>query len=144
MTVFGDAENFSVYVIGNLSSLLLAFNYVFRRCTYYFTPDLPGNKLTLDDLGLLLEELMDACGWWYDLGLQLNLSREILNTISPQFRSPIDFFLEMLKIWLTSSDNTSWKALLDALRSPTMEKNRLAGDLERKYCLTKEMRESKH
>ena len=124
--------------------------YYWQDCTlvekmnYYFTPDLPGNKLTLDDLGLLLEELVDVCDRWYDLGLQLGVRPETLNALSPQFHSSLGFFLEVIKTWLTTNDNPSWKTLTDALRSRSVGANQLAGSLERKYCLTKEMRESKH
>ena len=51
----------------------------FSRCTYYSTPDLPGKILTLDDLRLLLEELLDVK--WYHLRLQLDLRVEKLDTM---------------------------------------------------------------
>ena len=76
------------------------------------------------------------CNQWYDLGRRLGVRLETISTDSR------DQLLEMLKTWLTTSDNTSLKTLTDALK--TMGANRLAGDLERKYCLTKDMRESKH
>ena len=98
----------------------------------------------MDDLGLLLEELMDVYGEWDELGLRLRLGHETLVAIIQQHASdPINRLLEMLKTWLTTSDNTSWKALTDVLRSRRVRANRLAGGLERKYCLTKEMLESK-
>ena len=95
----------------------------------------------MDDLGLLLEELVDVCEQWYHLGLQLIVDRETLETIREQFSDPRDQLLETLKAWLTTSDNTSWKTLTHALMS--MRKSRLAGSLEREYCLTKDMRDSK-
>ena len=100
----------------------------------------------MDDLRLLLEELLDVCDRWYQLGLELNLKSETLSRIHDyaQFPDSRDRLLEVLKTWLTISDNTSWKALTDALRGPEVRANRLAGGLEGKYCLTKEMRESKH
>ena len=112
-----------------------------RRYTFYFTPDLPGNKLIVNDLHLLLEELMDVRSQWYDLGLYLGI--QTVKRIRVQFPDSRDRLLEVLKTWLTTSDNTSWKTLTDALRSPKVRANGLAGDLEGKYCLTKEMRESK-
>ena len=95
----------------------------------------------MDDLGLLLEELLDVNRKWCNLGLQLIVDRETLETIRGQFSDPRDQLLETLKAWLTTSDNTSWKTLADALK--TMGESRLAGSLERKYCLTKDMRDSK-
>jgi len=98
--------------------------------------------LTLDDLGLLLEELMDLRAQWYRLGIQLRMRIETLDRIETQFHNPRDQLLEMLKTWLTTSDNPSWKTLTDVLKR--VGESRLAGGLERKYCLKKDMRESKH
>ena len=82
---------------------------------------------------------------WDNLGLQLKVRPETLKSMRYQsFHNYIDRLLEVLKTWLTTSDNTSWKVLADALKSQQVGANRLAGDLERKYCLTKDMRESKH
>ena len=100
----------------------------------------------MDDIRLLLEELLDVCNRWYQLGLELNLKSETLSRIDnyAQFPDSRDRLLEMLKTWLTTSNNASWKTVTVALRSKSMEAYQLAGGLERKYCLTKEMRESKH
>ena len=62
----------------------------------------------------------------------------MLDSIRIQFQSPRDQLLEMLKVWLTTSDNTSWKTLTDALRSRSVGASQLAGALETKYCLVEE------
>ena len=102
--------------------------------------------LTLDDLGLLLKELVIVSPKWYHLGLLLKMRPDILDSIRIQFFNFNDQLLEMLKAWLTTSDNTSWKTLIDALRSENFEEHRLAIDLEKKYCLVEgtEVHESKH
>ena len=87
---------------------------------------------------------MDVGEQGYHLGLQLNLSYETIERIHAHFNDPRDQLLEMLKVWLTTCDNTSWKTLTDALRSQAMGKDQLAGSLERKYCLTKDMHDSKY
>ena len=114
------------------------------RCTYSSTPDLPGKVLTLDDLRRLLEELLDVK--WYHLGLQLKVRVEKLDGIRRDFSDPRDQLQEMLKTWLTTSDNTSWKTLSDALRSRTVGASQLASVLEVKYCRIKweDVQESKH
>jgi len=81
---------------------------------------------------------------WYNLGLQLNLRPETLETIRAHFNDPRDQLREMLKTWLTTSDNPSWKTLTNALKSPAMGESRLAGGLETKYFRTEDMLESKH
>ena len=78
------------------------------------------------------------CMNWYPLGLHLRVSVGRLEGIRTQFTNPRDQLLEMLKTWLTTSDDTSWKMLIDALRSRGVEEFKLADVLEAKYCLMKE------
>ena len=118
--------------------------HVFQQCAYCSTPHLPGNILTLDDLGLLLEELVVVCTKWYNLGLQLKLGVTILDRIRQQFSDPRDQLLEMLLSWLHVVDKPSWKTLTDALRSRSVGASVLAGVLEAKYCRLKDTLESKH
>ena len=75
---------------------------------------------------------------WYTLGLQLQVRTSTLDSIRVQFQNPRDQLLEMLKTWLTTSDNTSWKTLTDALRSRSVGASQLASVLERKYCVMEE------
>ena len=78
---------------------------------------------------------MDVSAQWYHLGVQLKLRTGTLDSIRKQFPDPKDQLLEMLKTWLTNNDNTSWKTLVDGLRSRTVEASQLANTLETKYCL---------
>ena len=112
-----------------------------------------GNILTKDDHALLVEELDHAfrlddlanvCKRWYPFGLQLKVSTKMLDRIREQFPDPKSQFPEMLKTWLTTGDNTSWKALTDALKSQSVGGYLIADYLESKYCPMKDMSESKH
>ena len=86
---------------------------------------------------------LDVDAQWVDyFGLQLGLKTMTLQRITFESRDSRDKLLGVFKTWLTTSDNTSWKALTYAVMS--MGAYQLAGSLERKYCLTKDMRESKH
>ena len=96
---------------------------------------LSGNKLTVDDLGYVLEEVIDVSAQWYQLGLQLKVRTGTLDKIRAQFTDPGDQLLEMLKTWLNTGDNPSWNVLTEALRSRSVAKSMLAGILETKYCL---------
>ena len=98
----------------------------------------------MDDLYVLLEELVNMREQWYNLGLQLNLGPETLDRIRTRFSDTRDQLLEMLKVWLTATDNTSWKALADALKSRSVNESGTADYLESKYCPMKDMHESKH
>ena len=102
----------------------------------YFIINFSGTKLTLDDLGPVLEEVLDVSAQWYNLGLQLKVRTGTLDRIYAKFPgNPRDQLREMLKTWLIISDNTSWKTLTDALRSQSVGATQLAGVLETKYCV---------
>ena len=85
-----------------------------------------------------MEEVLDVSAQWYHLGLQLKVRTGTLDNIQAQFPDPKRQLLEMLKTWLTTSDNTSWNTLTDALRSQSVGASQLAGVLETKYCVAEE------
>lgn len=89
----------------------------------------------MDDLRDVLEEVSDVASQWYHLGLQLKLRTGTLNSIRAEFYSSNHQLREMLKTWLSTSDNTSWKTLVDALKSRSVGASQLASVLETKYCL---------
>ena len=81
---------------------------------------------------------------WYPLGLQLKVKTGTLDRIYAQFHDPRDQLREILKTWLNTSDNTSWTALTDALRSRSVGAHLLASILETKYCLVEGNEVDKH
>ena len=88
---------------------------------------------------------MRVCEQWYYLGLQLKVRPETLDTIKAQSSDFTHLLLEVLKVWLTTNDNASWKTLTDALRSRSVRDPSLADHLESKYKVEKtEVHESKH
>lgn len=97
--------------------------------------------LTSNDLGTVLEEVVDVSAQWYSLGLQLRVNVGALNRIRAQFSDPQDQLSAMLKAWLNSSCHLSWGNLISALRSRTMQAHQLASQLERKYGLLLHRRE---
>jgi len=99
--------------------------------------NLPGNKLILDDLGHVLEEVVDISAEWYNLGLKLSVRVGKLNSICTEFNTTKDRLREVLNAWLSTSENPSWKTLIDALKSRIVGASQLAGDLETKYCPVK-------
>ena len=99
--------------------------------------DLPGNKLIVDDLVCVMEEILDVSADWYDLGLQLKVRVGTLESIRVEFSAPRHQLRETLKVWLTTGDNPNWKTLIDALRSRMVGASQLAAALETKYCPVK-------
>ena len=88
----------------------------------------------MDDLGHILEEVLDMSAEWYDLGLQLKVRTGRLDGIRAEFIAPKHQLREMFKAWLTTDNNPNWKTLTDALRSRMVGASRLAAALETKYC----------
>ena len=80
---------------------------------------------------------MDLSAQWYLLGIQLKVKVGTLDNIQAQFADPKRQLLEMLKTWLSTSENTTWKILTNALRSQSVGTGQLAGELEKRYCLVK-------
>ena len=89
--------------------------------------------MTPDDLGYVLEEVRDMSAHWYPLGLRLSVTTGTLDRIRAHFFDPGDQLQEMLKTWLKTCVNPSWKILIDALRGVGV--SQLAEALEAKYCL---------
>ena len=87
----------------------------------------------MNDIGQVLEEVLDVSAQWYHLGLQLKVRTGTLDNIQAQFPDSQRQLLEMLKTWLITSDNTSWRTLIAALRSQSVGASQLAGVLEEKY-----------
>ena len=85
-----------------------------------------------------MEEVLDVSVQWYHLGVQLKVRTGTLDNIQAQFPDPKCQLLEMLKVWLTTSDNTNWKTLTDALRSRSVGASQLASVLETKCCVLEE------
>ena len=88
----------------------------------------------MDDLVCVLGEVLEVSADWYDLGLQLKVSIGTLDNIQADFTAAKHHLREMLKAWLKTGDNPSWKTLIDALRSPVVGASQLAAALETKYC----------
>jgi len=50
-----------------------------------------------------------------------------------KYNDPGDQLREVLRTWLTTSDNPTWQAMVQALKSPVIEEPRLARELQQKY-----------
>ena len=92
------------------------------------------SKLNADDLGNVLEAVHDAHSQWYGIGLQLRLASAVLEGIEQQYSRTEDMLREMLKQWLKQVDPVpSWVALIEALRSKTVNEPSLAEQLEKHH-----------
>lgn len=59
-----------------------------------------------------------------------------MDCLKQNYSDQSDLLREVLKHWLDRAvdPHPSWKTVITALRSPTVDKKRVAEDLEAKYC----------
>ena len=95
----------------------------YTEVTLYITTD----YLSLNDLGKVQNSIWDAHGKWYNLGLGLNITPDILNTIKQDnAHKTEDCFTAMLTQWLREHRQPTWRALAEALSSRSVGYGHLA------------------
>ena len=78
-----------------------------------------------------INALHSVCDKWYKIGVQLEVPIPNLKIIA---QNSMDQLCDMLDYWMRNVPSASWKHLVDALKAPSVGENRLAGELEEKYC----------
>ena len=90
-----------------------------------------AGKLNTKDLRKVQRASWEARTKWYNIGLELNIDPETLNTIKENNDNIDDRFRTMLIAWLKMIDpKPTWEALAEALQSPTVGYEHLAGHIE--------------
>ena len=85
------------------------------------------------NLKTLQNELHSICTKWYFLGIQLEIAIGTLKRINQECREVASHCLvEVLVEWL--KNKPSWKGLVEALRSPAVDEESLADNIERERC----------
>ena len=87
-----------------------------------------GTALTLKAAINALHSVSDK---WYKIGVQLEVPLPNLKKIS---RDSMDPLCDTLDFWMRNSPSLSWRCLVDALKAPNVGENRLAEEIEVKYC----------
>ena len=87
----------------------------------------------MSDLDLLTQELTGVKQKWYEIGVDLVLKDEV-DEIRRQYSDPDVCLRETLRAELQHSIPTTWRNIVDALRSPGVTESLLADELEAKYC----------
>ena len=117
-----------------LISLLLCFIVecnVITRVTAAPTGDKP---LTPNDVGKVLEEILEAKNQSRYLGLKLNIPEHEVTGIHKQYTDPMDRLYHVLVEVLKQVDpRPTWRAIIDALRSPLVNLPQLALRVERAH-----------
>ena len=100
----------------------------------FFTYIASGPPLGTDDLATVLNDIFPCRAKWYNLGIQLRVAVGTLDCFRVQYSDPGDQLREVVRTWLTTSENSTWGAMVEAVRSPVIEEANLARELQRKYC----------
>ena len=77
---------------------------------------------------------------WYDIGVELNIPYHTLNVIEKDHpNNCADCLRKMLEHWLTrTTPAPSWSGLVEALSSEPVGEQRLASQIQSKYCTTRD------
>ena len=89
----------------------------------------------MGDLDTLVTELYEARTKWYFVGLKLKVPADVLDTIESESDDLAEMFLRVLKTALKRVEPLlTWRAVVEALKSPTVGLQLLAKKIEAKYC----------
>ena len=83
-----------------------------------------------------LHQLRDAlaegvASEWYDLGVCLEVSSGILQTIEQDYGTSHRRLTAMIETWLSKNPKGCWRNIIDALKE--MDKNNVVGKITEKY-----------
>lgn len=81
----------------------------------------------------LVKELFPAIAKYYYIGLELQISEEILKKIENDHAETDRRFTEVLSHWLNNGDTITWDTVIAALESPLVGHKTLATTLKEKY-----------
>ena len=94
-----------------------------------------ATELTEGDLSTVLKEIYEARGHAYYVGLDLKLPTDVLDGIVSRYADDRDRLLHVIKEFLKRIDpKPTWRAIVDALKSPTVNMPQLAEKIEAKFC----------
>ena len=89
----------------------------------------------LSHLHIIQNAIYDARPKWYDIGIGLHIDVSTLKTIETKYSNTKDCLCEVITEWLKAVDpKPTWRALVGVLRTPVVDEQQLAAELEKKYC----------
>ena len=91
-----------------------------------------SDRLSVDDLVVVQRKLYAVNTEWYNLGLELGQRPSTLDSIEAKYNSdPSQCFRQVLKEWLKGiSPPPTWRAVVEALKSPTVRQYQVAQQIE--------------
>ena len=89
---------------------------------------------TVPTLKVAINALHSVCPKWYNIGVQLQVPTFQLKNIKKKRSDSMDQLRDTLDYWISNDAFPSWRHLVDALKAPSVGENRLAKEIEEKYC----------
>ncbi len=99
----------------------------------------PSMVLTGDDIQTICKSLKSASKDWFDLGFALGVKMTDLKDIEHDYRHNKRCLMEMVSKRLEVTDPEhpmTWPYICECLRSPTVERNDVAEEIEDNYVRT--------
>ena len=85
-----------------------------------------------NDLRRVQDAIWEARAKWYNLGLGLDITADSLDSIElANQQNPDRCFRAMLTKWLREQDQSTWSALAEALKSPSVGLTHLAEEIRK-------------
>ena len=91
---------------------------------------------TVPSLRDLMNKLHSVRASWYNIGLELRIPQTTLDYFKKNCFDQQEMMKRMLAEYCTTPalHPLTWKAVISALRSPSVDERKLAAKLESKYC----------
>ena len=121
---------FNVYLIKPWVNLYILYIYIY----IFFFSYIGHELLQLENIGTVVDELMNVRQKAYDLGLELKIPEEILDTIREQ--APKRQLISVIEHFLQQDTpcRPTWRAIVKALQSPRVQHPLPAQRIIEKYC----------
>ena len=89
------------------------------------------------DVRILSSELSAVQTKWYEIGVQLGITTDKLDTFQEDRNTTTRCFLATLKYWVDGNTDVpvSWESIIKVLNGPFVNEPALANYLQRKYCV---------
>ena len=105
------------------------------NCIIIFVLRAGYEVLSMDNAAIVAEELFRVRQRAYELGLALQLSQDALQTIMTENPKPHDQILRITEEFLKREDpKPTWRAIIEALKTPSVDRPRMAQKIEDKFC----------
>ena len=92
--------------------------------------------MTPDDVGEVLDEIIEAQNQSYVIGVKLKLPEYEVERIHSVYKDPRQQLLQVLIEFTKQIEpKPTWRVIVDMLKSPSVNLTHLARKIERKHCL---------